>query len=122
MALQQTSHRQSHVVPVARPPGLVEDERRWATRKPCATSGLITSGQLSVPAPCIIRDMSTTGARLEVREAGTLPGSKLKFPSTFRLLIRNDRVEVDCAIQWRRGGDLGVRFLAAPHALPRPVR
>lgn len=122
MALQQHSLAPQTFADAGPFASSLEDERRWATRKSCATAGIIMTPALAIPVPCIIRDMSTTGARLEIREAGAVAGSKLKLPSTFMLVIRTDRFEVDCAIQWRRGGEIGVRFLAAPRPVARVVR
>ncbi len=98
-------------------------ERRWAVRKPVATGGTILSHELSVPVHCILRDISTTGARLELHvNEDNLLGPRIKLPAYFTLVIRVDRVEVDCAIVWRKSGDLGVRFVATPRPYVRSAR
>jgi len=42
------------------------DERRWAGRKPGLMAGLIAYHPVKPPVDCLIRDMSATGAKLEV--------------------------------------------------------
>jgi PilZ domain len=121
MALQQAQFSGEYMRPVAAGPHAIE--RRWATRKPVATAGTILSHELSVPVPCVLRDISTTGARLELHvNEDNLLGPRIKLPSYFTLVMRVDRVEVDCAIVWRRSGELGVRFVATPRPSVRTGR
>ena len=90
-------------------------EYRFARRKRTATNGLIVSPALSVPLSCILRDVSSTGARIElVASLENLIGGRANLPSSFTLDMRLDRMEVDCAIVWRRGAFVGVRFTSTP--------
>lgn len=57
--------------------------------------------------PCVVRDLSVAGARLQV----DCPDS---IPNTFDLLIELDGFESECEIVWREGKQVGVRFLAEP--------
>lgn len=99
-----------------------EHERRYGHRKPASAMAVIVSPELPAPVGCIVRDTSATGARLTLTQSGTNPaGTRAKLPARFTLVIRMDRIEVDCAIAWRHCGDLGVRFLAAPRVLA-PVK
>lgn len=90
-------------------------DHRFARRKRTAANGLIVSPALSVPLSCILRDVSSTGARIElVASLENLIGGRAKLPSSFTLDMRLDRMEVDCAIVWRRGAFVGVRFTSTP--------
>ncbi len=95
-------------------------ERRFAKRKAAATNALILSPDISVPITCMVRDISSTGARLELMKSAENPlGGRAKLPGTFTINLRLDRMEVDCAIVWRNGPFVGVRFLATPRTYAR---
>ena len=53
---------------------------------------------------CIIRNMSATGAALEVE-------SPVGIPDNFTLLIKPELLKRDCRVAWRSAKRLGVRFL-----------
>lgn len=95
-------------------------ERRFAKRKSLATNALISSPDIGAPLTCMVRDVSTTGARLELIVSPENPlGGRAKLPGTFTLNLRLDRMEVDCAIVWRKGGFVGIRFLTTPRSYAR---
>ena len=56
-----------------------------------------------IKTPCTIRDLSVTGAALEVSELG-------KIPATFNLIMPEDRLKLACRVFWRRDYRLGVAF------------
>lgn len=116
MSLPQTLD----VFPSAPAPTLAGEERRVAPRRAAGVMALISAPGLSMPLPCVVCDISATGARLSLQEspANTL-GSRAIVPAYFTLSIRADRVEVDCAAVWRRMGSIGVRFLAPTRPLQR---
>lgn len=95
-------------------------ERRFARRKDAATKALIISPDLNMPISCVVRDVSTTGARIElVTSPENLLGGRAKLPGSFVLNMRLDRLEVDSAIVWRKGGSVGVRFVSTPRSYAR---
>jgi hypothetical protein len=53
--------------------------------------------------PCTIRDISTTGAALEV---SNLAGIPLKFT----LIVPEDKLKLPCQVVWRRDFRIGVAF------------
>lgn len=57
-----------------------------------------------VKTPCMIRDLSVTGAALEISELnGTIP-------ATFNLIMPEDGLKLPCHVIWRRGFKIGVAF------------
>jgi PilZ domain len=52
---------------------------------------------------CVVRNFSSTGARLE----GALPAS---LPQTFNLVFDDDRAPLACRVKWRRERAVGVEF------------
>ena len=53
---------------------------------------------------CIIRNMSETGAALEVE-------SPVGIPDDFSLLIKPEYIKRNCHIVWRAGTRIGVQFV-----------
>ena len=52
---------------------------------------------------CVVRNFSSTGARLE----GTLPAT---LPQTFDLVFDDARSTLACRVKWRRERAVGVEF------------
>ena len=52
---------------------------------------------------CVIRDISTTGAALEVMDQASIPRH-------FNLIVPEDKLKLPGAIVWRRGYRIGVTF------------
>jgi hypothetical protein len=53
---------------------------------------------------CTIRDLSTTGAALEV------PDRSSNVPQTFMLLVQDDGLQLPCHVVWRREFRIGIAF------------
>lgn len=74
---------------------------RVAPRRRTFKSGTIEfSGQIL---ECIVRNLSATGAALEVR-------SPLRFPDKFVLTIASETLRKPCHIVWRKERHIGVIF------------
>ncbi len=82
------------------------NERRKRSRAVTSQSAAI-AGAGSRRINCVVRNFSTTGARLE----GVLPAT---LPQTFDLMFDDERATLSCRVKWRRPGAVGVEF-----ALPR---
>jgi hypothetical protein len=83
---------------------------RSAPRRKQLKSGIIAFHERHSTLPCLMREISDTGARLEVDQS--------HVPDTFTLIIDLDGLEAACAEMWRRGSRLGVRFTAPPRIRP----
>ena len=96
-----------------------EDNRRFAKRKGRNSQGMILFDGISVPYNCLVRDVSSTGARLEMladkfnQEAATD-----SVPNHFTLILPLDRIQVECQSMWRRGSKIGVRFTSTVTIMP----
>ena len=55
--------------------------------------------------PCVVQDLSTTGARVTVDDPNVLPG-KLRLAFS-----RDARTGRNCEVVWRRGKTVGVKFV-----------
>lgn len=53
--------------------------------------------------PCTIRDLSTTGAALEI-------SNLFNVPETFTLVVQEDGLRLHCHVAWRKQFRLGVAF------------
>lgn len=75
-------------------------ERRIAPRRNTAIAALITFGKTSLP--CVIRNVSDTGAKLEVAKVGAIP-------DVFLLHAPGHRPQT-CRVAWRALKELGVEY------------
>jgi hypothetical protein len=53
---------------------------------------------------CTIRDLSTTGAALELNEMDS------RIPETFTLVVPEDGLKLPCHVVWRKDFRMGVPF------------
>jgi hypothetical protein len=56
--------------------------------------------------PCMVRDISTTGALIEFSD----PISVLPIAKGFNLIIKDDGLKLACRIVWKRDYRMGVAF------------
>jgi hypothetical protein len=98
-------------------------EERFASRRSARTPALLSHQSLPQSIPVIIRDSSSSGARLEVPDAQDSHSLDLdRLPTRLILSIPVDRAWVECEIAWRNGPLLGVRYMGLTHTRPRPTR
>jgi hypothetical protein len=98
-------------------------ENRFAPRRPSQIPAQIYFDGTTISLPCLIKDMSTTGAKLVLRNGWDNPfRSDASEMQRIRLVIRVDRVMYDCKIVRRSDSELGVKFLAAPKPMTKIVR
>lgn len=76
-------------------------------RRRVIKGGMIAFNLRRLTYPCVVRDLSVAGARLQTDTPGNIP-------DTFDLLIELDGFEAECEVMWREGKQVGVRFLAEP--------
>jgi PilZ domain len=77
------------------------DPQRIAPRRRILKAGSIESGGGVID--CIVRNLSETGAALEVM-------SPLFIPDRFTLLVPTDQLKRRCHIVWRKAKRIGVAF------------
>ena len=77
-------------------------EKRRSPRFRTIKGGSILFGSTAC-VDCIIRNMSDTGASLEVENPAGIPDD-------FTLLIRPEIIKRNCHVVWRRERRVGVRF------------
>ena len=95
-------------------------EKRWSTRRSTSSPGLVFPGGMSASIPCMIVDQSVTGARLQMQPGWVNPFNGVSsIGQAFKLVMRVDRVEVDCEIMRFEENEIGVRFLSVMRPLAR---
>lgn len=103
-------------------PDHVPTNQRNAVRKPSRMPGLIFPGGTMASIPCTIADQSIGGARLIMQPGWVNPfrgESSLKERLT--LVMRLDRVEVECEIVRIEDNEMGVKFLSMMRPLSRKI-
>ena len=66
--------------------------------------GKIATSRIEVTLPCVVRDVSQTGALIQSTNA-------FLIPDTFKLIVDVDGLNTECEVMWRRGTKVGVQFL-----------
>jgi hypothetical protein len=77
------------------------EEGRAAQRRRIFKAGKIVFGSSAID--CVVRDISATGARLEVR-------SPLWLPDGFTLAIASDGSSKKARVIWKGEGQIGIAF------------
>lgn len=94
------------------PPALDPPQR--APQDPDAARLHHCSGMSNI-IPARVVDMSATGAKMELRPLGRSSGIPMgDLPNQFNLVMRVDRMEVDCEMIWQVDWLIGIRFLSVP--------
>lgn len=83
-------------------------ELRKATRRNVSQQALMLRDDGSIVGPCIMLDVSASGARLKI-------AAGIETPAEFTLLLSkvNAAMRKHCVVAWRKDGYLGVRFSPA---------
>ena len=81
----------------------VTDEVRIAPRRRVLKTGAITFAY-GAAISCAVRNISATGASLEVE-------SPVGIPSDFDLVIETDAIKRSCRVVWRKERRIGVTFV-----------
>ena len=76
-------------------------ERRAIPRKPVLMSGAIQFASCMIN--CLVRDMTISGAALDVADAHDIP-------ERFNLVFKADGTHVPCRVVWRQEERIGVAF------------
>jgi len=74
---------------------------RQQTEKPA--SALVSNRPQ--PVACMVRDISQTGARIELADETTF------LPKNMKIYIVDLKLVVECEQRWRRGTDIGLAFI-----------
>ena len=98
-----------------------EPELRFAPRRKGQMPAQIHFEGTVTTVPCIIRDMSTVGARLEIKDGWDTPFmSEVSSIDRIKLVVRMDKVMYECKIIRRADKEVGVKFVSAPKPLAAP--
>jgi hypothetical protein len=79
--------------------------KKREARKSLSQSGWITLDGGFAARPCVVQDMSASGAKITLDDSSALSGRlRLAF-------ARDARTGRNCEVVWRRGKSLGVKFV-----------
>jgi hypothetical protein len=79
--------------------------KKREARKSLQQPGWITLDGGFAARPCVVQDMSTTGAKITIDDSNTLP-TRLRLA-----FARDARTGRNCEVVWRRGKSAGVKFV-----------
>lgn len=63
-------------------------------------------GDGSISTDVIVRDMSDSGVKIKIKETDFIP-------DRFQIFIELDGIRADCEVVWRKGMEIGARFVSA---------
>nr|WP_249159536.1 PilZ domain-containing protein [Bradyrhizobium tropiciagri] len=81
--------------------GSAGGDKRRAARRNVARAARISFARRSMT--CIVRNLSATGAAVEVSDPAAIPDS-------FRMVLEMESTERQCRVVWRRRDRVGVQF------------
>ena len=81
------------------------DTKKREARKSLYQPGWITLEGGFAARPCVVRDLSSSGAKLTIDDPNTLP-AKLRLAFS-----RDARTGRPCEVVWRRGQTVGIKFV-----------
>ncbi|QWG11186.1 PilZ domain-containing protein [Bradyrhizobium sediminis] len=79
--------------------------KKRETRKSIRQPGWITLEGGFAARPCVVQDMSSTGAKITIDDPNMLP-AKLRLAFS-----RDARTGRNCEVVWRRGKTVGIKFV-----------
>ena len=80
--------------------------KKREARKSLSQPGWITLEGGFAMRPCVVQDMSSTGAKITIDDPNVLP-ARLSLAFT-----RDARTGRSCEVVWRRGKSVGIRFVS----------
>jgi hypothetical protein len=84
---------------------MVAARKKRDARKSLQQAGWITLEGGFAARPCVVQDMSASGAKVTIDDPNPLP-AKLRLAFS-----RDARTGRNCEVVWRRGRSVGVRFV-----------
>lgn len=90
------------------------EDHRVSTRRRLLKAGQLLAKNGLLSFKCTVRDLSDTGARLQVEDP-------VGIPEHFELVIELDGLRADCEVVRRKGNEMGVRF-SGPIRHGKPMR
>ena len=86
-------------------PNVVDQPKERSPRRRTLKSAVASYGAGAISIGVTVRDFSENGARVKLKENDFLPDH-------FNLFIEIDGVRVDCEAVWRRGLEVGAKFVS----------
>jgi PilZ domain len=80
--------------------------KKREARKSLSQPGWITLEGGFAMRPCVVQDMSSTGAKIMIDDPNVLP-ARLSLAFT-----RDARTGRNCEVVWRRGKSVGIKFVS----------
>ena len=85
---------------------LTDQNKRAADRQRLFAAGKITAPSSTAPIKCLVRDLSSTGAKLTLETSGHLP-------EEFDFEVPLKHINVRAKVAWRSGDQVGITFVTS---------
>jgi hypothetical protein len=84
------------------------NKRRTVRKAQRFAEGFIWSDHMAASKACAIRDLSVTGARIDLLNGAVNPQT---LRGVLTLYFPSEKREIDCKLMWRAGGRIGLEFV-----------
>jgi len=81
----------------------MEDRRKDDPRTTTSVPGVIKAKTLDRPIPCLVRNVSISGAEIEV-------AAPSEIPDVLTLVVDAAEMRIRCYVAWRKGTRVGLAF------------
>jgi hypothetical protein len=88
-----------------------QNDKRRGPRRRVLKGGIVAFNDRRSTLPCIVRDISETGARLRMETMSVLA------PDRFLLIIELHGIEAECKVVRRKADEVAVEFTSPPRKL-----
>jgi len=82
-----------------------DQQDKRVLRRRMLKSAVASYNDQSISTEVLLRDMSDTGVKIKIKENDVLP-------DRFHLYVEIDGINVDCEAVWRRGLEIGAKFIS----------
>lgn len=95
------------------------DNRRMRRVPQRMRSGYVWTDKLITPRACMLKDLSASGARVEIIGDPIKPSLLV---DGLRLYFDTEKHEIACSVAWMKGAMMGLKFEGRPRAPSRKYR
>ncbi|WP_295558895.1 PilZ domain-containing protein [uncultured Hyphomicrobium sp.] len=95
------------------------DQRRMRRIPQRMRSGFLWTEKLITPRACMIKDLSVSGARVEILGDSIKPALLV---DGVRLYFDTEKHEVPCSVAWMKGSMMGLKFEGRPRPPTRKYK
>lgn len=120
--MTEFARRRPAMKPASSKTAVKPGDQRFAPRRDDFIPAILRLVGTTYQTPCVVRDMSTTGARLEMKPGWDSVLHQVADLENMSLTLRQDRVYYPCAVVRRGETEVGLKFTGAPQPIEKSAK